>query len=108
MRVQEPPDWPATVAVVGGGRMGSGIAEAFAVGGLDVRVTDATPELSRKARERVVARTRGHVEADLLPAEALERAERVIACDDASAAVATVDLVLEAVKEDIEVKREVL
>jgi 3-hydroxybutyryl-CoA dehydrogenase len=108
MRVGEAPAWPATVAVVGGGRMGSGIAEAFAVGGLDVRVTDATPELSRTARERVVERTRGHVEADLLPAEALERAERVSACDDAAAAVAGADLVLEAVKEDIDVKREVL
>src|SRR3954451_13451541 len=108
MRVGEPPAWPATVAVVGGGRMGSGIAEAFAVGGLEVRVTDATPELSRKARERVVERTCGHAEADLLPAEALERAERVSACDDAAGAVAGADLVLEAVKEDIEVKREVL
>jgi 3-hydroxybutyryl-CoA dehydrogenase len=108
MRVGEPPDWPGIVAVVGGGRMGSGIAEAFAVGGLDVRVSDATPELSRTARERVIERTRGHVEAGLLPAEALERAERVSACDDAAAAVGGVDLVLEAVKEDVEVKREVL
>lgn len=31
MKVQEPPAWPRRVAVVGAGRMGGGIAEAFAV-----------------------------------------------------------------------------
>src|SRR5919206_1530822 len=99
MRVGDPPAWPATVSVVGGGRMGSGIAEAFAAGGLDVRVSDATPELSQAARERVIERTRGHVDAGLLAREALERAERVTACDEAAQAVAGADLVLEAVKE---------
>jgi 3-hydroxybutyryl-CoA dehydrogenase len=108
MRVGEPPAWPATVAVVGGGRMGGGIAEAFAAGGLAVRISDATPELSRTARERVVERARGHSEAGLLPAEAVERAERIEACDDAAAAARDADLVLEAVAEDIGVKREVL
>jgi 3-hydroxybutyryl-CoA dehydrogenase len=108
MRVGEAPDWPATVAVVGGGRMGGGIAEAFAAGGLTVRISDATPELSRTARERVIERARGHAEAGLLPQEAVERAERIESCEDAAGAARDADLVLEAVAEDIDVKREVL
>src|SRR3954447_18225229 len=108
MRVGDPPAWPATVAVVGGGRMGSGIAEAFAAGGLRVQVSDATPELAGAARERALARTRGHVEAGLLAEEALERAERVTACDDAANAAAGAELVVEAVAEDVDVKRKVL
>jgi 3-hydroxybutyryl-CoA dehydrogenase len=107
MNVQEPPAWPRRVAVVGAGRMGGGIAEAFAAAGLDVRVTDATPELAQRARERVIARARGHVEAGLLAEEALERAERVEAADGPAEAVDGADLVLEAVAEDSGVKLEV-
>src|SRR4051794_33830384 len=133
MNVGEPPAWPRRVAVVGAGRMGGGIAEAFAAPGLDVRVTDATPDLARQARERVIARTRGHIDAGLLPEEALERAERVEAADGPPAAgagprppqearkraervgaaagpaeaVDGADLVLEAVAEDTGVKLEV-
>jgi 3-hydroxybutyryl-CoA dehydrogenase len=107
MNVGDPPAWPRRVAVVGAGRMGGGIAEAFAAAGLDVRVTDATPELARTARDRVVARTRGHVDAGLLPQEALERAETVEAADGPAEAVDGADLVLEAVAEDTGVKLEV-
>jgi 3-hydroxybutyryl-CoA dehydrogenase len=107
MKVGEPPAWPRRVAVVGAGRMGGGIAEAFAAAGLDVRVTDATPELAQQARERVIARTRGHVEAGLLGDEALERAEAVDAADGPAEAVDGADLVLEAVAEATGVKLEV-
>src|SRR5438046_1211832 len=61
--VGEPPSWPSTVTVIGGGRMGSGIAEMFAIGGLRVRITDADPGLTQKARDRVIERTRRHAEA---------------------------------------------
>jgi 3-hydroxybutyryl-CoA dehydrogenase len=108
MRVGEAPAWPGTVAVVGGGRMGGGIAEAFAAAGLAVRLSDATPELSGTARERVIARTRGHVDAGLLPEEAVARAESIEGCADAAAAAGGAELVLEAVAEDLAVKREVL
>jgi 3-hydroxybutyryl-CoA dehydrogenase len=107
MNVGEPPAWPRRVAVVGAGRMGGGIAEAFAAAGIETRVTDATPELAQRARERVIARTRGHVEAGLLSDEALERAERVEAADGPAEAVDGADLVLEAVAEDTGVKLEV-
>jgi 3-hydroxybutyryl-CoA dehydrogenase len=88
--------------------MGSGIAEAFAAGGLRVRITDANPELSARARERVVQRARSHVERGLVGGDLLERAERVQAYDAIAEACADAQLVLEAVAEDIEVKHKVL
>src|ERR1700694_4677676 len=108
MKLRDPPEWPATVAVVGGGRMGSGIAEAFAVGGLTVRITDGTPERARRARERVIARARTHARAGLVSDEAVSRAERIEPCPDLTGAVADAELVLEAVAEDLEVKQQVL
>ena len=79
MRLVDPQEWPRVVAVVGGGRMGSGIAEAFAAGGLEVRITDATPELSAAACERVVTRARSAVEQGLVDAGAVchRRARRL-------------------------------
>jgi 3-hydroxybutyryl-CoA dehydrogenase len=108
MRLVDPPQWPQVIAVVGGGRMGSGIAEAFAAGGVEVRITDATPELSAQARERVVTRARSAVEKGLVDATLLERVERVRACESIGEAVAGAEFVLEAVAEDLGVKDAVL
>src|SRR3712207_6164209 len=100
--------WPRTVAVIGGGTMGLGVAEAFAAAGLGVRLSDATPELAREAKEKLVARARGHAEAGLLPGEAAGRAEAVEAAGGTEEAVAGVDLVFEAVPESVGLKEEVL
>jgi 3-hydroxybutyryl-CoA dehydrogenase len=108
MRLVDGPRWPRVVAVVGGGRMGSGIAEAFAAGGLHVRITDADPELSARARERVLERARSHVEQGLIDAALVDRAEGVQACDSIAEVSAGAELVLEAVAEDPEVKHAVL
>lgn len=108
MRLVERPGWPQVVAIVGGGRMGSGIAEAFVAGGLRVRITDAGPHLSARARERVIERARSHVEAGLIDAALIDRAEQVQACDTIAEAASGAELVLEAVAEDIEVKHDVL
>ncbi len=100
--------WPHSVAVVGAGTMGLGVAECLAAAGMDVRLTDATPELTREAKERLVERTRGHAEAGLLAAEAAERAEAVETADDAEGAVRGAELVFEAVPEDPDLKHEIL
>jgi 3-hydroxyacyl-CoA dehydrogenase len=52
-----------TVAVLGGGTMGGGIAGHFARAGLTVRLADASAELTEQALERLRQRTVGHVEA---------------------------------------------
>jgi 3-hydroxybutyryl-CoA dehydrogenase len=100
--------WPRAAAVIGAGAMGLGVAECFAAAGIGVRLTDATPELTRKAKERLVERARGHAEAGLLSAEAAERAREVGTADEASAAARDADLVFEAVPEDLDLKHEIL
>jgi 3-hydroxybutyryl-CoA dehydrogenase len=100
--------WPGVAAVIGAGTMGLGVAECFAAAGIGVRLTDATPELTRRAKERLVERARGHAEAGLLSAEAAERAREVGTADDASAAARDADLVFEAVPEDLDLKHEIL
>jgi len=88
--------------------MGSGIAEAFVAGGLRVRITDAGPDLSARARKRVIERARSHVEAGLIDQALIDRAEQVHSCDTIAEAASGAELVLEAVAEDTEVKHGVL
>lgn len=100
--------WPRKAAVIGAGTMGLGVAECFAAAGIEVWLTDATPELTLEAKERLVARAMGHAEEGLISAEAADRTRSVEAADDVSAAVREADLVFEAVPEDLELKREIL
>lgn len=94
--------------IVGAGRMGVGIAENFLIGGLTVRFTDASPAMTHAAAERLVERMRGHAAAGLIDDEDAARAATAVAEDSISAAVADADLIIEAVTEDIDVKRDVL
>ncbi len=100
--------WPRSAAVIGAGTMGLGVAESFAAAGIGVRLADATPELTRRAKERLAERARGHAEADLLAAEAAARAEAVEAADGIPEAVSGVDFIFEAVPEDLDLKHDVL
>jgi 3-hydroxybutyryl-CoA dehydrogenase len=100
--------WPQTVTVVGAGTMGLGVAECFAAAGIGVRLADATPDLTRRAKERLVERARGHAAAGLLAREAAERAEAVETAGSTAEAASGVDLVFEAVPEDMGLKREIL
>jgi 3-hydroxybutyryl-CoA dehydrogenase len=96
------------VAVIGGGTMGGGIAGHLARAGLQVALVDASQELAEQARERLLARTRGHVDAGLLPAEATEATARVTTPSDLEAAVGDAGLVIEAVPEQQSLKEDVL
>lgn len=100
--------WPTQIAIIGAGTMGLGIAEQFALAGRRVLITDATPELARQAKGRLVARVAGHVAAGLLPQEAIARLDAVEARDDIPATVRGADFILEAVPEDRAAKATVL
>ncbi len=100
--------WPRTVAVVGAGTMGLGVAEQFAAAGVTVRITDRSPDATAQAYDRLMQRVRGHAAADLVPPEAVERCAAVTANPDLAATVADVDFVFEAVFEQQEVKYDVL
>lgn len=98
-------DKGSVVAVIGSGAMGSGIAQVAAVAGHTVRLYDTRPEAVEqaiagigKALDRLVEKGRlGAVEADL----ARERVQAMRTLDEAKDAA----LVVEAVVEDLDVKR---
>jgi 3-hydroxybutyryl-CoA dehydrogenase len=88
--------------------MGLGVAECFAAAGIRVLLMDATPELTREAKQQLARRARGHAEAGLLSQEVVGRAEAVETADNVPGAVGDADLVFEAVPEDIGLKEEIL
>ncbi|MBQ0825457.1 3-hydroxybutyryl-CoA dehydrogenase [Streptomyces sp. RG38] len=95
------------VGVVGGGRMGAGIAEVCARAGRDTVVVEADAVAARAARERVTASldravARGRLEA----ADAARALDRLVFTGDLDA-LAGRQLVIEAVVERPDVKTEV-
>ncbi|UKL02054.1 3-hydroxyacyl-CoA dehydrogenase family protein [Streptomyces sp. NBU3104] len=102
------PALPRSVAVIGGGRMGAGIAQSFATAGAPVTVVEQSREAAEAVRERIAgslerAAGRGLIDAD--PAEVLDRmafADAVTGLDPAT------ELVVEAVPEDAGLKAKLL
>lgn len=97
----------ASVGIVGGGFMGSGIAEVTARGGMAATVFEperAALDSSRARVERSVGRAVGAGKLDA--AEAAGLLERIAWTDDLDA-LAGSEAVIEAVVEDVAVKREV-
>src|SRR5919106_6536869 len=89
--------WPRGAAIIGAGTMGLGVAECFAASGIRVLLTDATPELTREAKRRLVQRARGHADGGLLAEGAVGRVEAVETADDVAGDIGDVGLVFEAV-----------
>jgi len=94
-----------TLAVVGGGFMGLGIAEtAAAVGGLQVVVIDVDPDQLGSAKEKVRASLGRAVKGGkLAPDDGDDALERIEVSPDLQA-VSAADLVIEAVPENLELK----
>jgi len=94
---------PARVGVIGGGRMGSGIAHAFLIAGCDVLVVEADPGARDAARERIERAVQASI----------ERGTTDIALDDALQSLRVElqldflgdrGLVVEAVPESLDIK----
>jgi enoyl-CoA hydratase / 3-hydroxyacyl-CoA dehydrogenase len=97
---------PAPVAVLGGGNMGSGIAQACAQAGFEVRVRDVDEPALARGRERVSAMLAGAVERKkLTPARRDDVLGRIRYTTDLADAVRGAALVVEAVFEEETVKR---
>ena len=94
------------IAVVGAGQMGSGIAQVAAQAGLAVVLADASPELARKAVDKLVATLGKLVEKGKISAadrdQLLGRIRPAAALEDCAGA----DLAIEAIVESEPVKRE--
>ena len=94
------------IGVVGAGTMGSGIAQVAAEAGLEVLLFDPVEGATARARERVAGFLERKVEKGQLSAEdasaGVERIRPVNGLDG----IAPADLVIEAVPEDLELKRD--
>jgi 3-hydroxybutyryl-CoA dehydrogenase len=93
------------VGVVGAGTMGNGIAQVFAQGGFDVRLCDAVPAALDRARRSIEKSLAKFVEKGRLSAEARDAALGRIAAGGELEAFSDVDFVVEAVAENVDVKR---
>lgn len=96
-----------TVGVVGCGLMGSGIVEVLAKNGYSVIVREVNDDFLQKGLERVRASTQKAVDRSKLTAEqrtaALERVRGTVSLDE----LAACDLVIEAVIENLNLKKDV-
>ena len=95
-----------TVGVVGAGTMGSGIAQVAATAGYDVVMRDVEASYVEDGLERIEGGLDRAAGDDLTAAEADAARDRIEGVTDL-AALSTADVVVEAVVEDTDVKRDV-
>ena len=94
------------VAVVGAGTMGRGIAQAFAQAGYAATLYDVDPEAAHRAREQIEETlARGVERGKLASAEKDAALERLRIETDLGEALADADLAIEAIPEDLDLKR---
>ncbi|MBV8196698.1 MAG: enoyl-CoA hydratase/isomerase family protein, partial [Candidatus Eremiobacteraeota bacterium] len=95
------------VGVVGAGTMGSGIAIAFAQSGIPVTVVDSNDAAVDKARQTTMGMFMYQVQkGKLTQEEAWKRAQSILFTEDWGE-LASADLIVEAVFENLDVKRDV-
>ncbi|KFG01730.1 3-hydroxybutyryl-CoA dehydrogenase [Streptomyces scabiei] len=100
---------PSVVGVIGGGRMGAGIAQSFAAAGSRVVVVERDGETAAAALERIAAGLRRAAERGTLAKSSdLDVPDRVIAVSSVAELPHEADLVVEAVPENAGLKAEVL
>jgi 3-hydroxybutyryl-CoA dehydrogenase len=95
------------MAVVGAGQMGSGIAQVAAQAGIEVVLADATPELARRAVERLGATLGKLVEKGKMAADERARVLGRIRAAERLEDCAAADLAIEAIVESEAPKKEV-
>ncbi len=98
-----------SMAVIGAGAMGHGIAQIAALKGLSVSMIDVSEEILASGLERIRWSLRKFANKGLIKAEEVEQVlSRIRTTMSLEEGVAHADVVIEAVYEDPEVKREVL
>lgn len=99
---------PLQAAVIGAGTMGSGIAQVFAQAGYRVRIQDSFAGAAEKALVRIRENLEGAVARGKLDAAGRDATlARLEVAQDARAAVAEADVVVEAVIEDLALKKDI-
>ncbi len=97
------------VAVMGAGLMGTGIAQVVATGGYTVLIRDIAADFLEKSKKKVEQRLKDSVaKGRLSEEEAKSVLDRMTFTEDLQRAVSDADFIIEAVPEDLELKRKVL
>ena len=107
LKAVEPASLGGTI-VIGGGTMGAGIAHALARAGSAVTLIERDDEALQAARQRMVGLYDAAIKRGLMPAEAAAREQSAIRFQAGYDGIETAGLVIEAVFEDMQVKRDVL
>jgi 3-hydroxybutyryl-CoA dehydrogenase len=94
-----------SVGVVGSGTMASGIAEVFARSGIDVTLVARTPDKAAQALSHIESSLIKAVDKGRMTEEEREAALARVRCSASLRELSYADLVVEAVVEDLEVKR---
>ncbi len=97
----------ARAAVIGAGTMGGGIAMCFANAGIPVTLIETGNDLLQKGLDRIAANYRATVARGGLAADEMERRMGLIAGAVGSTRSADADVVIEAVFEEMELKKRV-
>jgi 3-hydroxybutyryl-CoA dehydrogenase len=96
------------VAVIGGGTMGNGICHVFAMNGIPVNLVEMNQELADQALATIDKNLERMVKKEKIDAEQKVQAlENIETHTDTGEAVKDVDLVIEAVPENFELKKKV-
>jgi 3-hydroxybutyryl-CoA dehydrogenase len=95
-----------TVGILGAGTMGAGIAQVAAEAGLEVRIHDPVPGAVERAQQRVAGYLDRKVEKGQLSADDANAARQRVHPTAALEQVAATDLVIEAIPEDLDLKRD--
>jgi 3-hydroxyacyl-CoA dehydrogenase len=96
------------VAVIGAGTMGSGIAMAFSNAGFDVVLMDASADGLERGRQAIRSNYEGNVKRGRMTLEQAEATIAKVALTLDMADIANADLVVEAVFENMDLKKKVL
>ncbi|NEU57170.1 3-hydroxyacyl-CoA dehydrogenase family protein [Halorussus sp. MSC15.2] len=96
------------VAVLGAGTMGHGIAQVSAMADHDVTIRDVERDLVEEGIDAIEENLRGGVERDKVTDEEMRAAlDRISGTTDLAEAVSAADLVVEAVPEDVDLKKQI-
>jgi 3-hydroxybutyryl-CoA dehydrogenase len=95
-----------SLAVIGAGVMGRGIAQVAAQAGIHVLLHDSRPGAAREAKDAICAQLRKLEEKGRIDRAGLERAQASLVVAETLSAVAPCPIVIEAVVEDLKAKRE--
>src|SRR5262245_30337438 len=95
-----------SLAVVGTGVMGRGIAQVAAQAGIRVLLHDSRPGAAREAKDAVAAQLERLREKGRIGEEDARRAQAILVVCDALSALSPCQIVIEAIVEDLSAKRE--